>query len=85
MSVYVDNYGAAFGRMIMCHMIADSHDELLAMVDKIGVQRRWIQKPGTYWEHFDICLSKRSKAVEAGAIELSPKELVRRMMDKRNP
>lgn len=85
MAVYVDNYGASLGRMVMCHMIADSRDELLAMVDRIGVQRKWIQKPGTHWEHFDICLSRRAAAVRAGAIELSPKGLVRRMMEKRNP
>ena len=84
MAVYVDNYGASFGRMVMCHMMADSRKELLAMVDRIGVQRKWIQKAGTYWEHFDICMSKRTKAVEAGAIELSPVDLVRRMLRKRD-
>jgi hypothetical protein len=29
--VYVDNMNAHFGDMIMCHMVADSNDELLAM------------------------------------------------------
>lgn len=68
--------------MIMCHMIADSREELLAMVDRIGVQRKWIQKSGTKWEHFDICLSKKQKAISFGAIELSPKDLVRKMLAK---
>ena len=47
MSVYVDDMEAAFGRMKMCHMIADTPQELLAMVDRIGVQRKWIQDAGT--------------------------------------
>jgi hypothetical protein len=83
MAVYVDNYGAAFGRMIMSHMIADSHEELLEIARKIGVQEKWIQYEGTYREHFDICLSKRKKAVLLGAIEMSPIELVKKMYSRR--
>lgn len=75
--VYVDNMQAGYGRMKMCHMIADSTDELLKMADAIGVQRKWIQYPGTYQEHLDICLSKRSKAVALGAKEITMMELGR--------
>lgn len=84
MAVYVDDMRAKFGNMIMCHMAADTTDELLAMADKIGVQRKWIQKRGTAQEHFDIALSKRTLAVKAGAIEITGKELVRLMMAKRD-
>jgi hypothetical protein len=83
LAVYVDNYRASFGRMVMSHMIADTREELLEMVDKIGVQRKWIQSEGKYSEHFDICLSKRARAVELGAVELSSKELVLKMREKR--
>lgn len=76
MSVYVDDGAIPYGRMKMCHMVADSTEELLAMADRIGVQRRWIQSRGTYREHFDISQTKRALAVEAGAIELSKRELV---------
>lgn len=77
MSVYVDDMAAPFGRMKMCHMWADTREELFAMADRIGVQRRWFQRPaGTglpgmdaSWEHFDIALSKRRLAVLHGAIE----------------
>jgi len=74
-SVYVDDMKAGFGRMTMCHMIADSTDELVAMADKIGVARKWIQKAGTSREHFDICMSKRVLAVKHGAVELTIREL----------
>ena len=83
MAVYVDNMQAPFGRMKMCHMAADSTEELLAMADKIGVDRKWLQKEGTWQEHFDIALSKRKLAVEAGAIEVTQKELVKGMMARR--
>lgn len=71
--VYVDNFydtGVRYRGMKMCHMIADSTEELLEMVDKIGVQRKWLQHPGTCNEHFDICFSKRQKAVKLGAHEI---------------
>ena len=82
MSVYVDDMEAGFGRMKMCHMIADSHDELIAMADKIGVARKWIQYPGTPREHFDICLAKKKLAVSAGAIEITWAELGRMSFER---
>ncbi|UGQ22172.1 DUF4031 domain-containing protein [Brucella anthropi] len=78
MSVYVDNMSAPFGSMLMCHMWADTDDELLDMADKIGVQRKWIQGHPTLsfgknrnasWVHFDIAKSKRSLALKFGAVE----------------
>lgn len=77
MAVYVDDVRLPFGRMIMCHMWADTLDELLAMVDKIGVQRKWIQGHPTLsfgkhrnasWVHFDISIGMKKKALAAGAI-----------------
>lgn len=70
MTVYVDNARNPFGRMKMCHMWADTREELLAMVDKIGVARKWAQEPPkASWLHFDIAASKRKLAVAAGAVE----------------
>ena len=66
MTVYVDNMRAPFGHMVMCHMIADTEDELHAMADRIGIARRWYQG-----DHYDIALSKRELAVAAGAVEIT--------------
>ena len=71
MAVYIDNYNAPYRGMLMCHMIADTTEELLDMVDKIGVQRKWIQDKGTYNEHFDICTTKKAKALKLGATAVS--------------
>ena len=83
MSVYVDSMNEAYGRMKMCHMMADTTAELLEMADRIGVDRKWIQYPGTHREHFDICMSKKKLAIESGAIESSTMELGRLIRRKR--
>jgi hypothetical protein len=85
MAVYVDDMEAGFGRMIMCHMIADTTEELLAMADRIGVQRKWIQHGGTWKEHFDIAKSKRTMAVRAGAVEITWREYADRVHARRPP
>jgi hypothetical protein len=77
MAVYVDDVRHAFGNMIMCHMWADTLPELMAMADRIGVARKWIQghaelsigkAKSASWVHFDIALSKKAMAIRAGAV-----------------
>jgi len=81
--IYVDTMRARFGCMVMCHMVGDTHDELIAMADKIGVARRWLQCRGTYREHFDVCASKRALALRFGAIEISQMQLGRILIARR--
>jgi hypothetical protein len=83
MTVYVDNMRARFGRMILCHMIADSRAELDAMADRVGVARRWIQKPGEPDEHYDISLAARKIAVAAGAEEITMRQLGAKVHERR--
>jgi hypothetical protein len=69
MAVYVDNVRLPFRHMIMCHMWADSLDELLEMARKIGINEKWLQKPPeASWVHFDISLTMKVKALRYGAV-----------------
>ena len=68
--------------MKMCHMVADTTEELLEMAKKIGVKTKWIQEAGTHQEHFDICLSKKKLALELGAKEITRRELGTILMNR---
>ena len=76
MTVYVDDMYrypmGRYGRMKMSHMAADSDEELLAMVDRIGLARKYIQHG-----HFDVSMSLRTRAIEAGAKQITMREMVR--------
>jgi alkanesulfonate monooxygenase SsuD/methylene tetrahydromethanopterin reductase-like flavin-dependent oxidoreductase (luciferase family) len=72
MTVYVDDMNAPYGRMKMCHMLADTDEELHAMADRIGVARKWWQSPEkTSGSHYDIALSKKALAIAAGAVAIT--------------
>ncbi len=74
--VYVDAAVWPYGRMLMCHMVADNLEALHAMADKLGIARRWFQnKPGRV-PHYDLCKAKRAKAIKLGAVEVTWRELV---------
>lgn len=74
MAVYIDAPKWQLGRMLMCHMVADSIEELHKMADAIGVSRRHFQNQRL--PHYDICKSKRALAITRGAIEASSKTIV---------
>lgn len=84
MAVYVDESKWKLGRMKMCHMTADTSAQLSAMAKSIGLNPTWLQHPGQWNEHYDISLSKRRLAVRAGAIEVTSREMVKKLVAKRN-
>ena len=82
MAVYVDFARNKFRRMVMCHMLADSVDELHAMAARIGMRRSWFQSGST--PHYDVCLARRRMAVELGAVEVGRRQLVEVIKRLRN-
>ena len=80
MTVYVDNARIPYGRMVMCHMIASTTEELFEMADRLRIARKWVQFHGQQKEHFDISAGRRSMAVKMGAKEVTSRELVTRQL-----
>ena len=83
MSVYVDDYEGRYGRMIMSHMVADTHEELVEMALAIGLRREWIQHAFSWKEHYDVSKTKRAAAVKRGAVQMTTRELTRKLMERR--
>ena len=76
MTVYIDNALLLYCGMKMCHMIADTDEELHAMARKLGLRREWCQSEGTDRVHYDVALMRRRLAIKYGAIPTTSKEIV---------
>lgn len=91
MSIYVDELrawtSAPTGKWRYgdsCHMVADSLDELHEFAQKIGLRRDWFQRStGAGWPHYDLTKGRREVALKAGAIELTCRQLVEKLREKR--
>ena len=82
LGVYVDNlrdYGWRHGPS--CHLIADEIEELIEFAVAMGMREEWFQAKST--PHFDLTVQGRELAVQNGAIELSQRELVRKLRELR--
>lgn len=82
MTVYVDNARGRlqYGRrvMVMCHMGADTPEELHAMAEAIGMKLKWFQG-----DHYDVSLTRRAHAVKLGAVEITVREMVTKIRRRR--
>lgn len=83
MAVYVDEPIHPYRGMMMCHMLADTTEELMAMAQQLNLKPSWIQHPGTPREHFDIATSKRTLALKLGARAATREEIVAVIRGKR--
>lgn len=87
MAVYVDplrNYGgsATFRWKHSCHLFADTEEELHAFAKKIGMKRSWFQGEARL-PHYDLNARRRQAAVQAGAVEVTWREVWERIKQDR--
>ena len=82
--VYLDASIWPLGSMVMCHMIADTQDELHTMAERIGMKRRWFQAPPkASAPHYDVSKARKARAIAFGARELDRRAFVEKMRELR--
>ena len=74
--LYVDHMRHPFGRMLMNHLMADSHQELEQAIIDLGLPPGIIQHGGEPKEHLDVSESKRQLALKLGAKPITGRELI---------
>jgi hypothetical protein len=75
MTVYIDPPTWPGHGRLWSHLVSDaSFAELHAFAERLGVPRRAFER-----DHYDLPSHRYADAVAAGAVEIGPKELVRRL------
>ena len=75
MAILIDEARWWFKGQKWCHLVSDeSYDELHEFGDRVGIPRRGFQG-----DHYDVPEEYRADLIEAGAIQVESRELVRRL------
>lgn len=69
MTVYVDEQRIHIGGAICCCMFADTPFELHQMAGWINLGK-WAYQKGERLAHYNVCMTKRAKAIKLGAVEV---------------
>ena len=83
MAVYVNKLRTRFGSMSLCHLLADTEDELHAMAARIGLEPG-LRQDGVV-PHYDLSLAKRDAAIAEGAIVIDRRQLKELIRKYRRP
>jgi hypothetical protein len=73
MAVYVNKLRPRFGGLSLCHLLADSLDELHAMAARIGLEPSLFNLE--IIPHYDLSRAKRQRAIAAGAKVIDRQQL----------
>lgn len=77
MTILVDTPIWPFRGRLWCHLVSDtSYDELHDFAQRIGIPRRAFEG-----DHYDVPADLRPQVVAAGALEVTGRELITRLLD----
>jgi hypothetical protein len=78
MTVYVDKYVTRVPKKWKGggHLMADSHEELVAFAKRIRLNPNWMQHHGRPLEHYDLTAYMREVAILNGAVEVTTREMM---------
>lgn len=65
-----------------CHLTADTREELHVLAGRVGLRRAWFQDHEIRW-HYDATPGVRVRAIKAGALEITYRELAGIMTARR--
>jgi len=86
MSVYVDpnmrcQTTPEWTFKTVCHLTADSEDQLHKFASMLGLRREWFQHGSVKrLPHYDLTSGRRRVAVELGAIQITRNEMAKRVI-----
>jgi len=84
--VYVDDYRAPYGRLLLSHMIADTEAELDRMAEALELRPEWKQPSRrSRGPHFDVSEGKRQEAIRLGAVAVTCRQLAELLPGDRYP
>lgn len=84
MSLYVDDLNQPYRGDLLSHLVADTHLELLAACDLLGLDPSFIQRQNTPWEYFPVTESEKQAAIsKGGAIQVTQREVVELVQRKK--
>ncbi len=78
--IYVDEAIFPYRNQMWCHMYSLNVWALHDFAKSIGLKRSWFRAREEF-PHYDLSPSKRAKAVKAGAIEVTCREMVKLSKD----
>lgn len=81
--VYVDEAIFPFRKGNWCHMWCADVETLHHFASSIGLKRAWFQDRDGF-QHYDLSPTRRVMAINAGAVEITCREMVKKVREFRN-